>query len=209
MDVKKGTTTVTLVCKDGVVLAADKRVSLGYLIAHKNAKKVLKITDYIGITTAGSVGDIQTLVGYLKAEAKLYEIKNGKRMSPKALANLASAILQGQRYYPLYAWIVLAGMDGKEGQAFSIDPIGGVSPDKMIATGSGMESAYGILDDRYSENMTIEDAVKLAVRAIAAAISRNMATGDGISLSVITKEGFKEYSDENINKILISLKEGE
>lgn len=208
MDVKKGTTTVALTCKDGVVLVADKRVSLGYHIAHKNAKKVLKVTDYIGVTTAGSVGDIQSLVGYMRAEAKLYEIKNGKRMSPKALAKLTSAILQGNRYYPLYAWLVLGGYDGKEGFVFSIDPIGGVSQDAMVATGSGMEPAYGVLDDRYKEDLSMDETIQLGVRALLAAISRNMGTGDGVSVSVITADGLKEYTDEEVDAVIASIKEG-
>ncbi|MBN1785929.1 MAG: archaeal proteasome endopeptidase complex subunit beta [Candidatus Methanofastidiosa archaeon] len=207
MDVKKGTTTVALVFKDGVVLAADKRVSMGYHIAHKNAQKVLTITDYIGVTTAGSVGDIQSLVGYLKAEAKLYEIKNSKRMSPKALAKLTAAILQGQRYYPLYAWLVLGGVDSERGYVYSIDPIGGVSEDKMVATGSGMEPAYGVLDDRYRDNMDSEAAVKLAVRALLAAISRNMGTGDGVNVIKITQDGTKELTSEEIDKVIASIKE--
>ncbi len=209
MDVKKGTTTVALVFKEGVVLAADKRVSLGYLIAHKNATKVLKINDHIGVTTAGSVGDIQALVGYMKAEAKLYEVKNGKKMSPKALAKLTSSILQSQRYYPLLAWLVLGGMDGENGYVFSIDPIGGVSQDNMVATGSGMEAAYGALDDRYKENMEIKEAVKLATRGILAAISRNMGTGDGVCINVITKDEYKEYSAEEVDKVIKSLKGGD
>lgn len=208
MDVKKGTTTVGLVFKDGVVLAADKRVSLGYHVAHKNAKKVLKITDYIGVTTAGSVGDIQSLVGYLKAEAKLYEIKNNKKMSPKALAKMTSAILQGQRYFPMYAWLVLGGVDSERSYVFSIDPIGGVSEDSMVATGSGMEPAYGVLDDRFKENMEYDDAVNLAVRALLAAISRNMATGDGVSLFTIGKDGTREFTSEEVDGIIKSIKEG-
>jgi proteasome beta subunit len=207
MENKKGTTTVALVFKDGVVLAADKRVSLGYMIAHKNAKKVLKITDFIGVTTAGSVGDIQSLVGLLRAEAKLYEIKNSKRMRPGALAKLTHAILQGQRYFPMMAWLVLAGVD-TQGRVFSIDPIGGVSEDNMVATGAGMEAAYGVLDDRYREDLPKDDAVQLATRSLLAAISRNMTTGDGISLCVITKDGYEEYSDEEVDAVIASIKEG-
>lgn len=195
-----------MVFKDGVVLAADKRVSMGYHIAHKNARKVLSVTDFIGVTTAGSVGDIQSLVGYLKAEAKLYEIKNNKRMSPKALAKLTSAILQGQRYYPLYAWLVLGGVDKEKGYVFSIDPIGGVSEDDMVATGSGMEPAYGVLDDRYKKDMEKDDAVQLAVRALLAAISRNMGTGDGVNVITITQDGTKEYTNEEIDGVIASIK---
>jgi proteasome beta subunit len=107
----------------------------------------------------------------------------------------------------MMAWLVLAGVD-TQGRVFSIDPIGGVSEDNMVATGAGMEAAYGVLDDRYREDLPKDDAVQLATRSLLAAISRNMTTGDGISLCVITKDGYEEYSDEEVDAVIASIKEG-
>jgi len=196
-DIKKGTTTVAIVCKDAVVLATDKRASMGYLVAHKNVRKVYKLDDHMGATVAGSVGDIQSLIGSLKAEINLYKMKNGVKMSTKALATLTSHILHGQRYYPLIAWLVVAGFD--EGPvAYSIDPIGGVNEDKAISTGSGSLVAYGVLESMYREGMGWEEGATLAVKAIKAAIERDLATGNGITLAVIDKDGYRELSDDEI-----------
>jgi len=205
-NLKKGTTTVVLVCDKGVVLATDKRASAGDLVAHKNAQKLFKITDSIGATCAGVVGDIQGIIGLLTAEANLYEMKNGKKISTKALARLTSNILQAQRYYPLIAWIVLGGYDSNGAEAYSIDPVGGVNKDTMISTGSGSTVAYGILEDRFRENMTIEEGIELSIRAINAAIQRDLATGDGIAVGVVDESGYRELSKEEIENILAKVK---
>jgi len=205
-NLKKGTTTVVVVYDKGVVLATDKRASMGYLIAHKNAQKLFKITDTIGATCAGIVGDIQSLIGLLEAEANLYEMKNGKKISTKALARLTSNILQGQRYYPLIAWLVLGGYDSNGAEAYSIDPVGGVNRDTMISTGSGSTMAYGVLEDRFRENMTFEEGIELGVRAINAAIQRDLATGDGIAVAVIDSSGYRELSKEEIETIAVKVK---
>jgi len=205
-NLKKGTTTVVVVYDKGVVLATDKRASMGYLIAHKNAQKLFKITDTIGATCAGIVGDIQSLIGILEAEANLYEMKNGKKISTKALARLTSNILQGQRYYPLIAWLVLGGYDSNGAEAYSIDPVGGVNRDTMISTGSGSTMAYGVLEDRFRENMTFEEGIELSVRAINAAIQRDLATGDGIAVAVIDSSGYRELSKEEIETIAVKVK---
>lgn len=196
-DVKKGTTTVAIVCKDAVVLATDRRASMGYLVAHKNVKKVYQIDDYIGATVAGSVGDIQSLIGSLKAEVNLYKMKNGTKMSTRSLATLTSHILHGQRYYPLIAWLIVAGFDDKP-TAYSIDPIGGVNEDKAISTGSGSLVAYGVLESLYKDDMGWEEGAFVAIKAIKAAIERDLATGNGITMAVIDKDGYRELSDEEI-----------
>jgi len=205
-NLKKGTTTVVVVYDKGVVLATDKRASMGYLIAHKNAQKLFKITDTIGATCAGVVGDIQGLIGLLEAEANLYEMKNGKNISTKALARLTSNILQGQRYYPLIAWLILGGYDSNGAEAYSIDPVGGVNKDIMISTGSGSTMAYGVLEDRFRENMTLEEGIELGVRAINAAIQRDLATGDGIAVAVVDSSGYRELSKEEIENIAVKVK---
>jgi proteasome beta subunit len=201
MDIKKGTTTVALVGKDGVVLAADKRASMGGAVAHKNAKKVYQISDSVGATGAGSVGDIQNFVNLLRVESNLYRIKNNQDLSVKSLATLASRILFGYRVYPYLALFIIGGYDTKP-TAFSLDPFGGMNEDKFVATGSGMQVAQGVLEDQYKENMSVKEMEKLAVRCINAATQRDLGTGDGISMVVITKDGFKELTEKEINEVL-------
>jgi proteasome beta subunit len=201
MDTKKGTTTVALVGKDGVVLAADKRASMGYAVAHKNAQKIFQISDSIGATGAGSVGDIQNFVNLLKVESNLYYIKTNQNLSVKSLATLASRILFSYRVYPYLALFIVGGYDEKP-VAYSLDPFGGMNEDRFIATGSGMQIAHGLLEDQYKDDMTVEELKKLAVRCIKAATQRDLATGDGISLTVITKDGYKELTKEEIEEVL-------
>jgi proteasome beta subunit len=132
-------------------------------------------------------------------------MKNGKKISAKALARLTSNILQGQRYYPLIAWLVLGGYDS-EPEAYSIDPIGGVNKDTMISTGSGSVVAYGLLEDRFRENMAIEEGIELGIRAINAAIQRDLATGDGIAVAVVDESGYRELSVNEIEKVIKKVK---
>lgn len=201
MDVMKGTTTVAIVGKDGVVLAADKRASMGSVVAHKNAQKVFQISEFSGATGAGSVGDIQNFVDLLRVEANLYRIKHNEEMSTKSLATLASRILFGYRMYPYLALFIVGGYDEKP-HAFSLDPFGGMNEDKYIATGSGMQIAQGLLEDQYKEDMSLKESKNLAVRCIKAATQRDLATGDGISMAVITKEGYKELTQKEIEEVL-------
>ncbi len=201
MDYTKGTTTVALVGKDGVVFAADKRASMGYAVAHKNAQKIFQISDFVGATGAGSVGDIQNFVNLLRVESNLYRIKSNQNLTVKSLATLASRILFSYRVYPYFALFIVGGYDEKP-TAYSLDPFGGMNEDKFIATGSGMQVAYGLLEDQYHENMSVKDLKKLAARCIKAATQRDLATGDGISMAVITKDGYKELTKEEVEEVL-------
>ena len=201
MDITKGTTTVALVGKDGVVLAADKRASMGFAVAHKNAQKIFQVSNFVGATGAGSVGDIQNFVNVLRVESNLYRIKTNQELSVKSLATLASRILFSYRVYPYLAMFILGGYDAKP-VAFSLDPIGGMNEDKFIATGSGMQVAYGVLEDQYKEDMSLDEMKKLAVRCIKAATNRDLATGDGISMAVITKDGYTELTKKEIEEVL-------
>ncbi|MDK2854707.1 MAG: proteasome beta subunit [Thermococcaceae archaeon] len=167
MDKIKGTTTVGIVCKDGVVLAADRRASLGNMVLSKEVSKIFQIDDHLALAGAGSVGDILSLVRLLRAEAKLYRARVGREMSTKALATLTSNVLSGRRYFPYFGWFLVGGYDEKPG--------------------------------------LVKKGVKLAVKAINTAIKRDVFTGDGIMVVVITKDGYSELSKEEVEKILKKL----
>ena len=197
----KGTTTVGIVCKDGVVLAADRRASLGNMVLSESVTKVFQIDDHLALAGAGSVGDILSLVRLLRAEAKLYRAKVGYEMSVKALATLTSNILHGSRFMPYFGWFLIAGHDEKPG-LYSIDMAGGVTEDKFTAAGSGMEFAFAVLEDSYTEDIKLEEGIKLALRAIKAATRRDVFTGEGITLVTVTKDGYRELSKEEIEALL-------
>jgi len=197
----KGTTTVGVTCKDGIVFATERRASMGNLIAHKVADKIFKIDDHIGATIAGSVSDAQKLMGYISAEVALYRLRNGTPMSVEAAANMTSNILHASRFYPYYVQTLLGGVDEKGPALFSLDPSGGVIKDLMISTGSGSPVAYGVLEDRYNKEMDIEEGTSVVIRAIKAAMERDTYSGNGIRVAIITKEeGFRILPDEEVAK---------
>ncbi len=187
---KTGTTTVGILCKEGAVIAAEKKSTLGYLVASKETEKILPLTDYIVMTTAGASGDAQTLARYMRAELKLFEIQNQRRVSVKGAATLLANILQSSKYFPYYVQLIVAGYD-ESPKIFSLDAIGGMEEEKkFFATGSGSPIALGVLEDGYHENISVSEAKELAKRAIKAAIERDIASGGkGIDIAVITKDG--------------------
>ncbi len=200
-DLKKtGTTTLGMVCKEGVVIATEQRATMGTLIAHKATKKLYKIDEHLALATAGLVGDLQVLARYLNAEANLYRLKRTVRMPVKSAATLMSNIMNQRKFTPYYVQLILGGYDNTGGYVYSLDAAGGAIPDKYTAGGSGSPYVFGVLEDNYRDNMTADEGIDLAVRAITAAKNRDSASGGMINVAVITKEGFKEVPEEEIKK---------
>ena len=200
-DLKKtGTTTLGMVCKEGVVIATEQRATMGTLIAHKATKKLYKIDEHLALATAGLVGDLQVLARYLNAEANLYRLKRTVRMPVKSAATLMSNIMNQRKFAPYYVQLILGGYDSTGGYVYSLDAAGGAIPDKYTAGGSGSPYVFGVLEDNYKDDMTADEGIDLAVRAITAAKNRDSASGGMISVAVITKEGFKEVPKEEIKK---------
>ncbi len=200
-DLKKtGTTTLGMVCKEGVVIATEQRATMGTLIAHKATKKLYKIDEHLALATAGLVGDLQVLARYLNAEANLYRLKRTVRMPVKSAATLMSNIMNQRKFAPYYVQLILGGYDNTGGYVYSLDAAGGAIPDKYTAGGSGSPYVFGVLEDNYRDDMTADEGIDLAVRAITAAKNRDSASGGMISVAVITKEGFKEVPKEEIKK---------
>ena len=197
-EVETGTTTLGLVCKDGVVLAADRRATAGFLIAHKKTKKVYRLDDNLGLTTAGLVGDLQSLSRYITAEVELYKMRRNAPMPVEACATLTANILAGSRFYPYWVQLLIGGVDRNGGHVYSIDAAGGSLPDKYVSTGSGSPFVYGVLEDHYKEDITVDQGADLAVRAITASMKRDAASGEGIDVVIISKDGFKQLDDKEV-----------
>ena len=197
---KTGTTTLGMVCKDGVVMATETRATMGTLIAHKTTKKLYQIDEHLGLATAGLVGDLQILARYLNAEANLYRLKRDQKMPVKSAATLMSNILNQRKFFPYYVQLILAGYDNTGGHVFSLDAAGGAIPDKYTAGGSGSPYVFGVLEDNFQEGLSTDDGINIAIRAITAAKNRDSASGGNINIAVITKDGFKEVSEEEIKK---------
>ena len=196
-----GTTTVGLVCTDGVVLATDTRVTAGGFIAHKRGKKLLKIDDNIAMTISGGVADAQNVVDTLKYYTNLYRIEKGRPMPVKAAAQVVSNVLFSSRLYPFIADVLVGGVDNTGGSLFNVDFFGSKNQEKMIATGSGSPVAYGILEAEFKEGMTVAKAFPLAAKAIIAATRRNVATGDHFDVAILDKEGFREIPEQEKDRL--------
>lgn len=200
MENKKGTTTLSLVCKDGVVASAEHRATMGTMIAHKVAKKIYKIDEHLLLTTAGLVGDAQILARYLKAEAELYKMEREERMPVGGAATLMANILNQRKFYPYYVQLIIAGVDDGGPHVFSLDAAGGAIEDVYTTSGSGSPYVLGVLEDNYKKEMSIEDGIDLAIKAMNAAMKRDSASGNGIDLVIITSKGYKELSQEEIEE---------
>ena len=206
-DLKKtGTTTLGMVCKEGVVIATEQRATMGTLIAHKQTKKLYKIDNHLALATAGLVGDLQTLARYLNAEANLYRLKRDTKITVKSAATLMANILNQRKFAPYYVQLIIGGYDNTGGYVFSLDAAGGAIPDKYTSGGSGSPYVFGVLEDNYHDDITVEEGIDLAVRAITAAMNRDSASGGMINVAVITKDGFKEIPDEEIKKRMEKIK---
>lgn len=198
----KGTTTIGLVCDTGVVLASERRATMGHFIASKDAKKVYQIDDLIAMTTAGSVGDAQRLVKWMQVEAKLYKMRREEPMTVKGIVSLLANILSGNRYFPFFVQLLVGGVDKNGPGIYSLDAVGGIIEEKKaVATGSGSPIAYGVLEDRYVDSIPIDEGVELAVRALHNAMKRDSASGDGIDVIKITSQGYIQIEDAEIKKL--------
>jgi proteasome beta subunit len=200
--VLKGTTTIGVVCKDGVILASDTRVTMGYYVAHKAGKKVYKIDDHIGMTIAGTVADAQRVVDILIANAHLYKINMNRPMPISSAARLVANLLFNNRFIPLATQVLVGGIDDTGSHVYNIDPYGSLTEEKMVSTGSGSPIAYGILEDKYKEGQSIIETLPMITRAVNAAMKRDVASGNNYNIIVIDDHGYKELTDEEKAKLL-------
>lgn len=191
-----GTTVVALTAADAVVLAADRRASVGggRFVTGKRVQKVEAVHPTAATACSGTVGHIQRFNAALDAEASLYETRRGEPTSLPALATLAGNAL---RSAPLGVQALLAGVDADGPRVYGLDGGGGVLPDEYAAGGSGMQVAYGVLERRYEPGASVADARAVAARAVDAASERDTASGNGLAVAVVTDDGVavEEFDD--------------
>lgn len=200
--VLKGTTTIGLVCKNSVVLASDTRVTMGSYVAHKHGKKIYKINDHLAMTISGGVADAQRTVDILKINAQLYKLNMDRPIPVSSAARLIANLLFSSRYAPLIAQVLIGGMDDTGPHVFSLDPFGSLTEEKSVATGSGSPIAYGILEDRFKEDMPTEEVLPVIVKAVDSAMKRDAASGDSFNVAVIDVKGYRELTKEEKKQLL-------
>ncbi len=199
-----GTTTVGLVFDGGVVLATDRRVTMGYFIAHRQGRKIYQIDDHIGITISGVVADAQAVIDVLRYGAKYYRMEQGRRMPVRSAASMAANLFFSYRLFPLIADVIVGGYDSSP-SLYNIDFFGAISSEKYVSTGSGSPIAYGVLESGYRDGLREEEAVSLAVKSVYYAMKRDSASGDGIDAVVIDSEGYREVEEGVKERIVSSL----
>ncbi|HLC92789.1 MAG TPA: proteasome subunit beta [archaeon] len=202
-DLKTGTTTVGLIYDSGLVLAADKRASMGHIAYEDESEKIYKINGSLAVTNAGDVGDSLMIIRFLKSHAKVYELERNERMTARAAANFLSNVMNANRYYPYIVQLIIGGYNGKA-ELFDLTPMGAIlERDKYAVSGSGTEPALVTLDNSYKKGMNEKDAITLAVRAIEAAKKRDIYSGGvGATVFVIDEKGVREIAKDKIEKIV-------
>ena len=204
MEPKHGTTTVALRFKDGVVVAADKRASMGTFIASKKIEKIYDLNKHTIATIAGLVSDAQYLVNLTKANINLYELGRGYPPTTKMVGNLLASVMyeQYRAYFPYYVSMLACGLDNEGPHVFTLDMAGGITDEDFASTGSGSMIAYGVLDSTWKEGLTKDAALKIGITALKTAISRDTATGDGMDVAVVDKKGIKRLTTDQVKAVL-------
>jgi len=196
-----GTTSIGVTTEDSVVIATDRRASLGgRVVSNKNVTKVEQVHDRAALTMVGSVGGAQSFIRTIRSEAKLYEARRGTPMSINALATLASNFLRGGPFFMINP--ILGGVDDSGPHVYSIDPMGGLSEDEYVVTGSGMQFAMGVLEQEYESDLSHEEGIEIATKAVQSAIERDTASGNGVTIAEVTTEGVEIHSHEDIAEVL-------
>lgn len=188
-----GATAVGITYQDGIVLAAEKRISYGNFVVNKNTKKIFTITDQVASACAGMVADMQVLTRQVGALAKIRKLETRRDMATNSVAKLMSVIMFERRYFPLLTQVIVGGVQTTP-EIYTLDPLGSLLPDNYAAVGTGAEMAFGIMDAEYKKNMSEDTSKKLAIKAVKSSIQRDSASGDGIDVLTITKKGIEEES---------------
>jgi proteasome beta subunit len=190
-----GATTIGVVCKDGVVLASERRISYGYFVQSKSGKKVFQITDRIGAACAGIVADMQVLTKEVAAQLSVYAFERDRPAPVRSAAKVMANLLFERRMFPYLAQTIVGGIDEEGPSLYVLDPLGSVIDDKFASVGSGSEIAIGVLEGEFKENMNVEQGKELIKKAAKAALARDIGSGNGLDFMTITKSGIKEEGE--------------
>ena len=188
-----GATAVGISFNNGVLLASEQRVSFGNFLVNKNTKKTFVLTENVGAACAGMVAGMNVLARQVAALSKIRKMEIRREVPTNSVAKLMSVIMFERRYFPLLTQVIVGGYDDKP-RIYTLDPLGSLLPDEYAAVGSGAEMALGILDGQYNSQMSEDDAKKLAIKSIKAAIQRDASSGDGIDILTISNRGKNEES---------------
>ena len=190
-----GATAVGITYDSGVVFASERRIAYGNFLVSKTTKKTFQITPKVGAACAGLVADMQILSLQISALAKIRKMELKRDVPPNSIAKMMSNMMYERRFFPLLTQVIVGGVVDKP-IIYTLDPLGSVLPDEYAAVGTGAEMALGVLDPQFKENMSEQEAVDLAFKAVRSATMRDSFSGDGIDVLVINAEGSKEIQQK-------------
>ncbi len=197
MSLPTGATIVGIKCSDGAVVATDSMISWGTMVLTEKGVKAFKLTDTIVLASAGLTSDYQMLVNRLQAQIKLYELNQKKKISVKVLSKMVANTLYSRRMMPLYVQTVIVGLDADGPALYTLDMGGSLISDEYTAAGTGVRTAYGVLENDFKAGLTVKEAEEIAIRAVKAGIARDVQSGGPIQVMVVTKDGVSERIVEN------------
>jgi proteasome beta subunit len=186
-----GATAIGISYKEGIILAAEKRVSYGNFVVNKNTKKIFPVTEHVGAACAGMIADMQVLVRQVTALAKIRKLETKRIVATNSIAKLMSVIMFERRFFPLLTQVVVGGTEYKP-QIYTLDPLGSVLPDDYASVGSGAEMALGVMDAEYSQDISEDKARNLVIKAMKSSIQRDSSSGDGIDILTINRSNLRE-----------------
>ena len=192
LQLKTGTTTVAVMCKDGIVVAADKRVTAGNQIVNKNCKKI-HIIDNCVLTISGVLSSLERQLRELRLRIKMKSIECGRKATVHEVAHLLAGLIYKKiRKYSTVREVtsfILGGYDPSGIHLYNLHFDGSLMKiDDFVATGSGSVYAYGTLETLYKKDMSIDEGKDVVVKAVDAAISRDNCSGNGIDVVVVKKD---------------------
>jgi proteasome beta subunit len=197
MSLPTGATIVGIKCSDGAVVATDSLVSWGTMVLTEKGVKAFKLTDTIVLASAGLTSDYQMLVNRLQAQIKLYELNQKKKIGVRVLSKMVANTLYSRRMMPLYVQTVIVGLDADGPALYTLDMGGSLISDEYTAAGTGVRTAYGVLENDFKAGLTVKEAEEIAIRAVKAGIARDVQSGGPIQVMVVTKDGVTERVIEN------------
>jgi len=167
--VKRGTTTVGLKFKDGVVLIIDKRIASN-LIEADSIEKIFKIDDHIGCATSGLVADARILVDRARIEAQIHKITYGESIPVETLVKKICDFKQNYTQYggvrPFGTALLIAGINGSNTHLFETDPSGALMAYYAGSIGAGRNKVIEIFEENYKSNMNQKAAIELGISAL-------------------------------------------
>jgi len=195
----KGTTTLAFKFNDGIIVSVDSRSTMGSYIASGTVRKVIEINPFLVGTMAGGAADCSFWERNLGTQCRMYELRNRKRITVAAASKLLANTMNSYRGYGLSMGTMIAGWDETGPQLYYVDDDGTRLKGTYFSVGSGSTYAYGVLDNFYRPDLTLDEAIDLGKRAIYHATYRDASSGGINNLYHISKDGWKFIHAIDVN----------